>query len=472
MNEATRKHTPAFAGGACPRASAGSRREFLKNAGRLAATSALVAGVVPRIYAAENNTIKVALVGCGGRGSGAAENALSVKNGPIKLVAMADVFEHRLVGSYKALKERHGDQVDVPEDRKFIGFDGYRKAMDCLDAGDVAIFATPPAFRWVHFTYAIKKGLNVFMEKPITVDGPTSRRMFRLAEEATAKNLKVGVGLMSRHSRALEELAKRVHDGEIGDIILQRGYRMHGPIGFFSSPPKPAGISELLYQVQRFHSFIWASGGNYSDFYIHIIDHLGWMKNAWPVKAQALGGRHYRGNSVDQNFDVYAVEYTYADGTTFMFDGRCMNGCQDIYSSYLHGSKGMAIASRSGDCGMPSSIHKGQNPTRSNMVWESEVKRDERNPYQNEWDDLMDAIRHDKPYNEAKRGVQASLVTSLGRMAAHTGQEITYDEILNCDHEMAPGLDKLTMDSPAPLRSDSEGKYPVPQPGIVKDREY
>jgi predicted dehydrogenase len=472
MNEATRKHTPAFAGGACPRASAGSRREFLKNAGRLAATSALVAGVVPRIYAAENNTIKVALVGCGGRGSGAAENALSVKNGPIKLVAMADVFEHRLVGSYKALKERHGDQVDVPEDRKFIGFDGYRKAMDCLDAGDVAIFATPPAFRWVHFTYAIKKGLNVFMEKPITVDGPTSRRMFRLAEEATAKNLKVGVGLMSRHSRALEQLVKRVQDGEIGDIILQRGYRMHGPIGFFSSPPKPAGISELLYQVQRFHSFIWASGGNYSDFYIHIIDHLGWMKNAWPVKAQALGGRHYRGNSVDQNFDVYAVEYTYADGTTFMFDGRCMNGCQDIYSSYLHGSKGMAIASRSGDCGMPSSIHKGQNPTRSNMVWESEVKRDERNPYQNEWDDLMDAIRHDKPYNEAKRGVQASLVTSLGRMAAHTGQEITYDEILNCDHEMAPGLDKLTMDSPAPLRSDSEGKYPVPQPGIVKDREY
>jgi predicted dehydrogenase len=472
MNEATRKHTPAFAGGGCPRASAGSRREFLKNAGRLAATSALVAGVIPRIYAAENNTIKVALVGCGGRGSGAAENALSVKNGPIKLVAMADVFEHRLVGSYKALKERHGDQVDVPEDRKFIGFDGYRKAMDCLDAGDVAIFATPPAFRWVHFTYAIKKGLNVFMEKPITVDGPTSRRMFKLAEEATAKNLKVGVGLMSRHSRALEQLVKRVQDGEIGDIILQRGYRMHGPIGFFSSPPKPAGISELLYQVQRFHSFIWASGGNYSDFYIHIIDHLGWMKNAWPVKAQALGGRHYRGNSVDQNFDVYAVEYTYADGTTFMFDGRCMNGCQDIYSSYLHGSKGMAIASRSGDCGMPSSIHKGQNPTRSNMVWESEVKRDERNPYQNEWDDLMDAIRHDKPYNEAKRGVQASLVTSLGRMAAHTGQEITYDEILNCDHEMAPGLDKLTMDSPAPLRSDSEGKYPVPQPGIVKDREY
>ncbi len=454
-----------------------SRREFLKNTGRFAAASAVTAGVVPRMYAAENNTIQLALVGCGGRGGGAAVDALSVKNGPMKLVAMADVFENRLANSYKSLKDVHGEKVDVPEGRRFIGFDAYRKAMDCLRPGDVAIFATPPAFRWVHFTYAIRKGLNVFMEKPVTVDGPTTRRMFELADQATAKNLKVGVGLMSRHSRALQELAKRVHDGEIGDIILQRGYRMHGPIGFFSSLPVPAGANELLYQVQRFHSFIWASGGNYSDFYIHIIDHLGWMKGSWPVKAQALGGRHYRQSPegityVDQNFDTYAVEYTYADGTKFNFDGRCMNGCNDIYSSYLHGSKGMAVASKSGDCGLPSSIHKGQNPDRSNMIWESNVPPDQRNPYQNEWNDLMDAIRNDKPYNEARRGAEASLVTSMGRMAAHTGQEITYDGILNCDHEMAPGLDKLTMDSPAPLQAGADGKYPVPQPGIVTKREY
>jgi predicted dehydrogenase len=453
-----------------------SRREFLKHTGQMAAVSALAA-VVPRIYAAENNTIKVALVGCGGRGGGAASNALSVQNGPIKLVAMADVFEGRLTGSYNALKDSHSKQMDVPEDRKFVGFDAYKKAMDCLDAGDVVILATPPAFRWVHFTYAIKKGLNVFMEKPVTVDGPTSRRMLKLAEEATAKNLKVGVGLMSRHSRALEELAKRVHDGELGEIILQRGYRMHGPAGFFSSLPKPPGISDLLYQVQRFHSFIWASGGNFSDFYIHIIDHLGWMKNAWPVKAQALGGRHYRQSPegvtyVDQNFDVYSAEYTYADGTKFYFDGRCMNGCLDHFASYMHGSKGMAIASKSSDCGMPSTIFKGQAPKRSDTVWESKVKPDEQDPYQNEWNDLVDAIRNDKPYNEAKRGVEASLVTSMGRMAAHTGQEITYDGILNCDHEMAPDLDKLTMDSPAPLQAGSDGKYPVPQPGITKQREY
>ena len=455
------------------KAEATSRREFLKHTGRIAATSALAAGIVPRAYAGEHNLIRLALVGCGGRGSGAAANAMAVRGrGPIQLVAMADVFENRLASSYENLKKGHGDKVDVPNDRKFIGFDAYKKAMDCLRPGDIAIFATPPAFRWVHFAYAIKKRLNVFMEKPVTVDGPTTKRMIKLAKAADAKHLKVGVGLMSRHSRALEELAKRVHDGEIGDIILQRGYRMHGPIGFFASGPKPDGISHLRYQVQRFHSFIWASGGNYSDFYIHIIDHLSWMKNAWPVKAQAVGGRHYRGNSVDQNFDVYAVEYTYADGAKFNFDGRCMNGCNDIYSSYLHGTKGSAIVSKNSDCGMPSSIHKGQDLSRSSTVWESKVRLDQRSPYQNEWDDLVDAIRNDTPYNEAERGAIGSMVTSMGRMAAHTGQEITYDAILNCEHEMAPGLDELTADSPAPLQAGPDGKYPVPQPGIVTNREY
>jgi predicted dehydrogenase len=315
------------------------------------------------------------------------------------------------------------------------------------------------------------------MEKPITVDGPTSRRMLELAQQASAKNLKVGVGLMSRHARHLQELANRVHDGEIGEIILQRGYRMHGPVGFFSSLPKPPDMNETLYQIQRFHSFLWASGGCFSDFYIHIIDHLGWLKNAWPVKAQAVGGRHYRLNSdgqpcVDQNFDSYGVEYTYADGSKFLFDGRCMNGCQNFYASYLHGTKGMAVASRSGDCGAPASIYRGQLVDRADQVWRSETPNGEGDPYQNEWNDLMDAIRDDQPYNEVPRGVEASLVTSMGRMAAHTGQEIAYDEILNGDHEFAPGLDQLTLDSPAPLPAKPDGTYPVPQPGLLGRREY
>jgi len=454
-----------------------SRREFIKQTGTLAAASAFAGMAVPHVHAAENNTIQIALVGCGGRGTGAAGNALSTKKGPLKLVAMADVFENRLKNSFREISRAHAALVDVPEDRKFVGFDGYKKALDCLKPGDVAIFATPPAFRWVHFTYAISKGLNVFMEKPVTVDGPTSKRMFKLGEEATAKNLKVGVGLMSRHSRALEELAKRVQDGEIGDIILQRGYRMHGPVGAFSSLPKPSDENELLFQIRRFHSFIWASGGNYSDFYIHIIDHLGWMKNGWPVKAQALGGRHYRQSPegvtyVDQNLDTYSVEYTYADGTKFFFDGRCMTGCNDIYSSYLHGTKGCAIASKSGDCGLPSSTYKSQTPKSTDRIWESQVSPDERDPYLNEWNDLMDAIRNNKPYNEVKRGVETSLVTSMGRMAAHTGQEVTFEDMLNCEHEMAPGLDKLTAASPAPLQADKNGRYPVPQPGFVTKREY
>jgi len=454
-----------------------SRREFIKNTSHIAAASALVGAALPHVHAAEDNTIQLALVGCGGRGSGAVVNALSVKKGPMKLVALADVFEKRLASSIGSLKEQFASKVDVSQDRQFVGFDGYKKAMDCLKPGDVVILATPPAFRWVHFTYAIEKGLNVFMEKPVTVDGPTSKRMFKLAADATSKNLKVGVGLMSRHSRALQELAKRVQDGEIGDIILQRGYRMHGPVGAFSSPPVPADENELLYQVKRFHSFLWAGGGNFSDFYIHIIDHLGWMKNAWPVKAQALGGRHYRQSPegityVDQNFDTYSAEYTYGDGAKFYFDGRCMTGCYDNFSSYMHGTKGSAIVSKHGDCGQPASLYKGQSPKSADRLWESKVNPDEQDPYQNEWNDLMDAIRNDKPYNEVKRGVEASLVTSMGRMAAHTGQEITYDDMLNCEHEMAPGVDKLTADSPAPLRPGKDGRYPVPQPGIRTKREY
>jgi hypothetical protein len=175
---------------------------------------------------------------------------------------------------------------------------------------------------------------------------------------------------------------------------------------------------------------------------------------------------------VDQNFDSYSVEYTFADGAKMYMDGRCINGCNDIYSSYAHGSKGMAVVSHSNDCDPPSRIFKGQNAQRSNMLWESKVKSEERNPYENEWNDLMHAIRNDKPYNEADRGVRASVTTSMGRMAAHTGQEITFEDFLNSQNEYAPTVDKLTMESAAPLVATAEGKYPIPMPGIVKDKEY
>jgi predicted dehydrogenase len=454
-----------------------SRREFLKTTGQFSAATTLAGLAVSNVHAAGNDTIQVALIGCGGRGTGAAANAMSVVQGPTKLVAMADVFENNLSSSYNNLKKEFADQIDVPQERQFVGFDAYQNAMDCLRPGDVAIFATPLAFRWVHFAYAIDKGLNVFMEKPLTADGPTSRRMLKLGKASEAKNLKVGVGLMSRHSRAMQELHHRIQDGEIGDIVMMRAYRMAGPLGSAFSEKWPGKPSELLWQIKNFHSFIWASGGSFSDFNIHLIDQCCWMKDAWPVKAQALGGRHYRNSPqgkpyVDQNFDSYSVEYSYADGARLILDGRNVAGAQSIYSSYAHGTKGMAIVSHHGDCGMPSSTYRGQIPDNKNLIWKSQVAKGQRSPYQNEWNDLIDAIRNDKPYNELERGVKASLATSLGRIAAHTGKEHTLEELLNSDHEYAPGVDKLTMDSPAPLQANAEGKYPIPLPGIVTKREY
>jgi predicted dehydrogenase len=445
-----------------------SRRDFLLDAGRIAAVSALAGTTLPYVHAAEDNTIQLALIGCGGRGTGAAENALSVKNGPIKLVAMADVFEDRLKSSFNGLSRKFADKMDVPEDRKFIGFDAYQKAMDCLKPGDVAIFATPPAFRWVHFTHAIAKGLNVFMEKPVTVDGPTTRRMIKLAAEADQKNLKVGVGLMVRHCKGRKELLDRIRDGEIGNLVALRAYRMGATSA--NAGPKAAGQSELLYQIRRFHSFLWASGGVYSDYYIHQIDECCWMKGAWPIKAQALGGRHYRGNAVDQNFDTYSVEYIYPDGTRLYYYGRNMTGCHDEFASYAHGTKGCAIISTSGHAPGKVRTFKGESFARADMLWA--FPQPEASPYQLEWDDLISAIRLNTPYNEVKRGAEASLVSSMGRMAAHTGQVIEWDDILNSDHEFAPEVDKLTMGSPPPLIAGSDGKYPLPQPGILKQREY
>ncbi len=457
-----------------------SRRRFLANTGRTAGASALAGITLPHVHAAASDMIQIALVGCGGRGTGAAVNALSVTNGPVKLVAMADVIPAKLNSSYDKLKSQFANLVDVPPEKRFLGYDAYRQAMDSMKAGDVVILGTPPAFRWVQFTHAINKGLHTFMEKPVTVDGPTTRRMLQLGELSIKKNLKVGVGLMVRHCRARQELHRRIQDGQIGDIIAMRGYRMGQGGG--TAGPRPDGVNELQYQIQRFHAFLWASGGVFSDYYIHQIDECSWMKNAWPVEAHAVGGRHYRADSLDQNFDSYHVEYIYPDGGRLYFDGRNMKGCRDEFASYAHGSKGSAIISTLSHAPGMTRIYKGQNIPRvlskkdlplapdPNLVWS--FPQPEKSPYQWEWDDLLDAIRQDKPYNEVKRGAEASLVASMGRMAAHTGQIITFDQMLNCPHEFAPNVDKLTLDGPAPIQAGPDGKYPVPEPGIKTDREY
>ncbi len=449
-----------------------TRRQFLKNTGRAAAATTLISAAAPHVHAAEDNTIRCVLIGCGGRGTGAAGQALSVENGP-HVIGLADVFEKKVNNTYGSLTKnnKHGSRVDIPEENKFVGFDAYKQAMDLLKPGDVVILGTPPAFRWVQFKYAIEKGLNVFMEKPVTVDGPTSARMLELNKKALDKNLKVGVGLMCRHCPARQELFDRIQNGEIGDLTMLRAYRMAGPTGSAAAPPNDGELSELMYQIKHFHGFLWLSGGAVSDFLIHNIDESCWMKNDWPVKAIALGGRHYRGDYVDQNFDTYSIEYTFADGTKLMVDGRTMPGCKTEFASFAHGTKGLAVISSASHWPSRSRIYTGHNMDKGKIAWAYPQPEGE-NPYQVEWNDLVRAIREDTPYNEVERGVMASAVTSMGRMAAHTGQEITLEKFMSNPHEFAPGIEDLTLDSPSPLQANADGKYSVPMPGLVKKREY
>ena len=328
-----------------------SRRDALKTGGKVAAASVLANAVIPHVHAADDQTLRISLIGCGGRGTGAIQNALSVSGalGPIKLHAMADVFDGRLNSSHAVLSKRKdlADKIDVPKERRFIGFDGYKKAMDSLKPGDVVILTTPCAFRWPMYEYAIEKNLNVFMEKPLAPDGFSARKLLELNKKAKAKNLKVGVGLMCRHNVSRTELQKRIQDGAIGDITMMRSYRQQGPIGSCFSPKNESDKSPLMFQISRFHSFLWLSGGSFSDFFIHGIDECCMMKGSFPVKAHAQGGRHYRDeDAIDQNFDSYSVEYTFADGAKLFYDGRNMKNCKQEFAAYAHGTKGSAARGR------------------------------------------------------------------------------------------------------------------------------
>ncbi len=449
-----------------------SRRDFLKSSTKAVAGLSVLSGIqIPYVHAAGDDTINIALVGCGGRGTGAASNSMGVKQGT-RLVAMADVSETRLEASFNGLSAKHPDRFSVSADAKFIGFDAYKQAIDVLKPGDVVILSTPPAFRWVQFKYAIEKGVNVFMEKPICVDAPSGRRMLELGEQAKAKNMKVAVGLMCRHCRVRGELFDRIQQGEIGDIILGRAYRLQGPVGTCFTLPrdKETEKSELLWQIKNFHSFLWASGGAFSDFNIHNIDEICWMKNDFPIEAKATGGRSDRGIHIDQNFDHYSVEYTFRDGSKFWLEGRNSLKTHNEFASYVHGSKGMAVISTAGHFPSRAMTFKGQSKNPTEIIWRG--PKVEPNPYDLEWQDLIDAIHNDKPYSEVERGAKASLVTVMGRMSAHTGQLVTYDQLMAHDHEFAPGVDKLKLDGPAPLLADANGKYPIPMVGTNGLYEY
>ncbi|MCX8108906.1 MAG: gfo/Idh/MocA family oxidoreductase, partial [Verrucomicrobiae bacterium] len=265
-----------------------TRREFLAQTGLTLAGSALAGIALPHVHAAEDNTIRLALIGCGGRGTGAAANALEAPGGPVKLVAMADLFRERLDNSLRNLKEKYGAKVDVPPERQFIGFDAYRKAIDCLRPGDVALLTTHAAFRPGHFEYAVEKGVNVFMEKTFAPDPGGVKRILRAGEIADQKGLKVGCGLMCRHSSARQALIQKIREGMMGEIQLIRAYRMDS--GYRMGPLRYQG-SELLAQIRIPYQFFWASSGIFIELMIHQIDECCWIKDSWPVAAHGLGGR-------------------------------------------------------------------------------------------------------------------------------------------------------------------------------------
>ena len=454
---------------------AGSRRRFLGAAGAALATAAAAAEADPPsatavpaggVHVAGSDEIPAALVGCGGRGGSAVIDAFDARGGRVKLTAMADVFPERIAAVKRSLQERFQDRMDVPDDRTFIGFDAYRRAIDALPAGGIAIFATPPAFRAAHFAHAIAKGVHVFMEKPVSIDGPSTRRILALAAQADAKRLKVAVGLMCRHCDRRRELLDRLRDGAAGDLITFRGYRSHTPGHNLDLAPGPEGTSELMWQIRRFHNFLWASGGVFSDYCIHHIDEVCMMKGAWPTKADAVGGRHFKGAISDQNFDVYAVEYTFDDGAKFFYESRLMHNCRQHFGVYGQGSKGAFTISTSGHSPARPTIYRSQRVAKDNVLWTAE--QPEPNPYRREWDHFVAAIVADEPYNEAVRGAEASLVTAMGRFSAHVGRPVTFQEMLDCPEDLTAGVEHLTMESPAPVVADADGRYPVPNPGKYK----
>lgn len=456
-----------------------TRRGFLRATGRAAAVSALAGVALPHVHAASDDTIRLALIGCGGRGSGAVANAMSAGGlvlgddggtqrspgtgggGPVKLVAMADIRQERLDLAHRTLSQHLGSWVDVPEDRRFLGFDGYRHAIDCLRPGDVAMLTTHAAFRPGHLEYAVEKGVNVFMEKNFAADPGGIRRILRAGEAAEKKNLKIAAGLMCRHSSARQALVQKIRDGAMGEVQLIRAYRMDSG---YTMGPFPKGQNELLWQLSPGHpyQFLWSSGGVFIELMIHQIDECFWIKDAYPIAAHGVGGRYAGSPDCSQNLDSYSIEYTFGDGTKALVTGRYIPNCHTDFATFVHGTK--SAAKFSGDVHAPTSwLYRDQRIEPSNIAWRAE--RETINPWQAEWDVLLSAIRNDRRHNEARRAALSNLGAIMGRAAVHMGRQITWEEMLSSKFQFCSDVDGLRSTSPAPVQADAEGRYPAPVPG-------
>lgn len=430
-----------------------SRRDVLKLGGAIAAGSVLAGTTVPWVHAAEDNTIRLALIGCGGRGRGAVGDAFSVGGGPVKLYAMADLTEERVNGAHDVLQKHFSDRIDVSSDRRFAGFDSYRHAIDCLRPGDVAMLTAYAYCRPAQIEYAVQKGVNVFMEKTFAPDPSGCRRIMAAGEAAKKQNLKIAAGLQCRHSVARQALIEKIRAGELGDIPLVRATRSCG--GNFLTKP-PADVDHVAWQIGHRMHFLWCTSGVMLEMLIHQIDECCWIKDGWPVSATGKGTTANRPDNCSQNLNDYSIEYTFADG------GKAVVESVSPFATFIHGSK--RAAQFSGDVHRATvHIYKGTEIDNAQIDWAAE--REPRGPWQAEWKNLLEAIREDRTHNEAERAAQASLAGIMGRAAAHMGRTITWQEMLDSKFSFSPIADHLQFGGPAPVKPDAEGNYPIPIPG-------
>ena len=426
-----------------------NRRHFLKSSGKVAAASAVLSQLpIERVaHAAVSDTVSVALVGCGGRGSGAVSQIRNTK-GNTKLVAVADVDPKKAKSRVDGYKKQFGDWVDVPEDRIFGGLDGYKSAIDA--GADLVVIATPPGFKPQQFEYAVKAGKHIFCEKPVASDAPGVRRVLAATQEAKKKNLMVGIGLQRRHEERYKDNIKQLHDGVIGEINLMRVYWNGGGIWYRDRTPTQ---TEMTFQCNNWYHFIWACGDQICEQHIHNLDVGNWVMQGYPIMANGMGGGEMRmggDRTKSQIFDHTFVEYTYANGHKMYSQGRHLGGkAFRQVAEYAHGSKGV--------CKLASVISQfGKDPIRV---------QGKGGGHQQEQTDLIEALTKGEIYNEGEYGAKATFTAILGREACYSGRELKWDDLLNKGRDYCPGIDNWTVDSDPPAMKGADGKYPVPKPG-------
>lgn len=434
-----------------------TRRDFLETSVKVAGTGALLSALPISVsaYAGATGEIRVALVGCGGRGTGAAMQAIEA-DPDVRLVAMAEVFADRLEESYKNLQERYKGKgkLQVTDATKFVGFDAYKKA---IDLADVVILTTPPGFRPLHFEYAVQQGKHVFMEKPVATDVAGIKRVLEAGKLARQKKLNVVVGLQRHYQKNYREVEKLIQAGKVGDLVSGQVY--WNSAGVWVRPRKPAQ-TELEYQMYNWYYFTWICGDHILEQHIHNIDVANWFLGATPVSAQGMGGREIRkGKDHGHIFDHHFVEFVYPEGQVISSQCRHQRGCMNRVEEVFQGTKGNILVN-SGNRALVKSYG-------GNAILDYKGV-DDINPYQQEHNELFAAIKAgEHRLDNTEYGANSTMTAILGRMATYSGQQITWDEAMATNLKLVPD-DLNSFNDKAPIMPDADGNYPVAIPGKTR----